>query len=224
MQAVREAGEVSYIRSEGRLHESSVPLMMCSKLVTTVVSTFTSYYIYLWDKYFPGKPLSPPLPSFDGRAACYPSVSNLRDYMSWRQADCHINNLYNTTFWALIQQGGMDNQQAEKALAGTVSSDKNELLFSRFGINYNNEPEIYKKGSVIFRDYELVEPGSHNAAEEADRLAEPVEQSKSQTDKEKKKRTKARVVIEHLDLIKDEFWDKRPWILSNKPGKAPKET
>lgn len=72
--------------------------------------------------------------------------------MSWRQADCHINNLYNTSFWALILQGGMDNQQAEKALAGTVSSDKNELLFTRFGINYNNEPEMYKKGSVIFRD------------------------------------------------------------------------
>lgn len=195
-----------------------------SKLVTTIVSTFTAYYIYLWDKYFPDKPLSPPLPSFDGRAACYPSVSNLRDYMSWRQADCHINNLYNTTFWALIQQGGMDNQQAEKALAGSVSSDKNELLFSRFGINYNNEPEIYKKGSVIFRDYELVDPGSHNVAEEADNIAEPVEQSKSQADKEKKKRTKARVVIEHLDVIKDEFWDKRPWILSNKPGKVPKET
>lgn len=56
--------------------------------MTTVVSTFTSYYIYLWSKYFTDKPLSPPLPSFDGRAVCYPSVSNLRDYMSWRQADC----------------------------------------------------------------------------------------------------------------------------------------
>lgn len=28
----------------------------------------------------------------------------------------HINNLYNTTFWALILQGGMDNRQAEQAL------------------------------------------------------------------------------------------------------------
>lgn len=35
---------------------------------------------------------------------------------------------------------------------GSVSADKNEILFSKFGINYNNEPEIYKKGSVIFRD------------------------------------------------------------------------
>lgn len=35
---------------------------------------------------------------------------------------------------------------------GTLSADKNEILFSKFKINYNNEPEIYKKGSVIFRE------------------------------------------------------------------------
>lgn len=72
--------------------------------------------------------------------------------MSWRQADCHINNLYNTSFWQLIQLGGMSNKEAEEALKGTLAADKNEILFSRFGINYNHEPEIYKKGSVIFRD------------------------------------------------------------------------
>ncbi|KAJ0287599.1 hypothetical protein COL940_002440 [Colletotrichum noveboracense] len=135
----------------------------------------------------------------------------------------HINNLYNTTFWSLIQLGGYDNKTAEQMLAGTVSGDKNEILFSKFNINYNNEPEMYKKGSVIFRDYELVEPGTHNASEAADALAEPTQQSKSQAEKEKKKRNKARVVIEHLDIIKDDFWDRRPWLLSNKPGKTPKE-
>ncbi len=51
--------------------------------------------------------------------------------MSWRQVDCryskrparsgpdllgHINNLYNTAFWALIQLGGMDSTEAEKTL------------------------------------------------------------------------------------------------------------
>ena len=86
----------------------------------------------------------------------------------------HINNLYNTTFWALIQIGGLDAKGAEKELAvsllilclfcmamldqanakskGSLSADKNEILFSRFKTNYNTEPEIYKKGSVVFRD------------------------------------------------------------------------
>ncbi|KAF2476112.1 Thg1-domain-containing protein [Lindgomyces ingoldianus] len=124
-----------------------------SKLTTTVVSTFTSCYTFFWPTYFPDSPLTPPLPSFDGRAVCYPSDQNLRDYMSWRQVDCHINNLYNTTFWALVQQGNMDARSAEQELAGTVSSEKNEILFSRFGINYNNEPDIFKKGSVLYRDF-----------------------------------------------------------------------
>ncbi|KAK2073876.1 hypothetical protein P8C59_008120 [Phyllachora maydis] len=134
-----------------------------SKLVATIVSTFTAHYIFNWSGQFPDKPLSPPLPSFDGRAVCYPSLQNLRDYLSWRQADCHINNLYNTAFWALIQQGGLDAKEAEKLLSGTLAADKNEILFSRFQVNYNNEPEIFKKGSVVFRDYELVDPG-HNSS------------------------------------------------------------
>lgn len=108
-------------------------LRICSKLVSTIVSTFTANYVFSWPNYFPDTPLSFPLPTFDGRAVCYPTVQNLRDYMSWRQADCkttlftcvillltdkgHINNLYNTAFWKLIQLGGLDNKEAEKTLA-----------------------------------------------------------------------------------------------------------
>ncbi|QUC21481.1 uncharacterized protein UV8b_05724 [Ustilaginoidea virens] len=197
-----------------------------SKLVSTVVSTFTANYVYSWSTYFPDAPLSPPLPTFDGRAVCYPTVQNLRDYLSWRQVDCHINNLYNTTFWSLIQLGGLDNKDAERTLAGSLAADKNEILFSRFHINYNNEPEIYKKGSVVFRHYELVDPNGHtvDTDTDADGLAEPIQQqSKSRAEKDRKKRAKARVVVEHMDMIKDDFWDRRPWILSNKPGKVPKE-
>jgi len=36
-------------------------------------------------------------------------------------------------------------------IKGSLASEKNEILFSQFGINYNNEPEIYRKGSVISR-------------------------------------------------------------------------
>ncbi|KAI0178769.1 Thg1 C terminal domain-containing protein [Hypoxylon sp. FL1284] len=193
-----------------------------SKIVSTIVSTFTAYYVHLWPTYFQDQPLSAPFPSFDGRAVCYPSVQNLRDYMSWRQVDCHINNLYNTTFWSLVQLGGVDAKEAENLLKGTLAADKNEILFSKFHINYNYEPEIFKKGSVIYRDYELVEPGSHDVEKAVDELAEPVQQSKTQTENDKKRRAKARVLVDHVDIIKDDFWERRPWLLSNKPGKIPK--
>ena len=32
---------------------------------------------------------------------------------------------------------------------GTLSSDKNELLFSRFNTNYNDIPQIYRKGTTL---------------------------------------------------------------------------
>lgn len=72
--------------------------------------------------------------------------------------------------------------------------------------------------------YELVDPASHTTVETVDALAEPIQQSKTQNENDKKRQSKARIVIEHLDIIRDEFWDRRPWILSNKPGKVPKET
>ena len=42
--------------------------------------------------------------------------------------------------------------------------------------------------------------------------------SRTQREKDSKKRRKARIVIEHVDVIKDEFWERRPWILSGKAG------
>lgn len=87
-----------------------------SKLSTYVCSLFTSAFVYHWNKYFENdRPLYPPV--FDGRIVLYPSNQNLRDYLSWRQADCHINNLYNTTFWALIQKGGLSPNDVSNFLS-----------------------------------------------------------------------------------------------------------
>ena len=46
----------------------------------------------------------------------------------------------------------MGAQEAEQRLSGTVSADKNEILFQQFGINYNNEPDCFKKGTILYRD------------------------------------------------------------------------
>lgn len=60
--------------------------------------------------------------------------------------------------------------------------------------------------------------------EDEDLEAEQAEISKTQAEKDRKKKAKARITVQHVDIIKDEFWDRRPWLLSNKPGKIPKET
>ena len=137
----------------------------------------------------------------------------------------HINNLYNTTFWALVQQGGMSPTAAEEQLKGTVSSDKNEILWSQFGINYNNEPDMFKKGSVVFRDYVLesaaIERDADKVEDGEEATGVAMSMSKTQAEKIRKLRQRAKVVTGHVDIIKDEFWIRRPWIRSGKPGKLP---
>ncbi|KAI4276683.1 MAG: hypothetical protein LQ337_002312 [Flavoplaca oasis] len=154
------------------------------------------------------------MPSFDGRVVQYPSASNMRDYLSWRQADCHINNLYNTAFWALVQKGDVGTTEAEETLKGTVASQKNEILFSRFGINYNDEPEQFKKGSVLFRDYGAVSIGSTNSTA-AEQQGEEREFSKKRNQKEKKRRSKAEIKLQSVDIIRDHFWEAHPWLLTD---------
>ncbi|KAF1811347.1 tRNAHis guanylyltransferase [Eremomyces bilateralis CBS 781.70] len=193
-----------------------------NKLVSTIVSTFTGYYVHLWTNFFPDKPLIPPLPSFDGRAVLYPDVTSLRDYFSWRQADCHINNLYNTSFWSLIQKAGLDARAAEKRLSGTVSKDKHEILYAECdGMNYNREPDVFKKGSVLYRSFELESRHALLGSSETSAPETPTPQSKTVAEKDRKRRLKATVAIEHIDIIQEDFWNQRPWILSGKTGRLP---
>ncbi|XP_038070660.1 probable tRNA(His) guanylyltransferase isoform X1 [Patiria miniata] len=173
-----------------------------SKLMTNMVSLFSSCFVFHWSKYFPDQQLLYP-PAFDGRIVLYPSNQNLRDYLSWRQADCHINNLYNTCFWKLVQEGGLTNTQAEERLRGTFSSDKNELLFSDFGINYNNEPEWFRKGSVLI--WKTVDEVTVNRCKS------------KETDEEIERevvRKRRKVELLHTDIIGEEFWTDRPEILA----------
>ncbi len=63
-----------------------------SKIVSLIASCFSSSYVRFWDRHFPSTPLVA-TPMFDARAVLYPSDRTLRDYLSWRQADTHVNNL-----------------------------------------------------------------------------------------------------------------------------------
>ncbi|KAK0945589.1 tRNA-His guanylyltransferase [Friedmanniomyces endolithicus] len=189
-----------------------------AKLATSVATAFTAEYCMQWSTFFQDAPLTRPYPTFDGRCVCYPKRRILRDYLSWRQADCHINNLYNTTFWSMVLKGGMSTTEAEQALKGTVSSDKNEMLFSRFGINYNSEPEAFRKGTVVYRSYSESEHlnGSLTAENIGDKAS--VSASKTQLEKDRKRKQKAQIVVDHPDIIGDAFWTAHPYILASKRG------
>ncbi|XP_077212685.1 tRNA(His) guanylyltransferase 2-like isoform X2 [Tasmannia lanceolata] len=121
-----------------------------SKILSLTVSFFSSVYGFMWKEFFPNKKLKYP-PYFDGRVVCYPSAKILQDYLAWRQVDCHINNQYNTCFWALVKSG-KSKMEAHNLLKGTQTQEKNELLFQQFSINYNTLPAMFRKGSCVFKD------------------------------------------------------------------------
>ncbi|XP_008545620.1 uncharacterized protein LOC103569867 [Microplitis demolitor] len=157
-----------------------------SKIMTYVSTLFAFAYTYNWSKFF-SIPLKYP-PSFDARVIIYPSDENLRDYLSWRQADVHINNLYNICFWNLVQKKNMTPVQAQEALKGTVSSDKHELLLHTFNINYDNELEMFRKGSTLIKKLLPDDNGKF----------------------------KPTVINLTCDLIGDKFWQENPQILERK--------
>lgn len=196
-----------------------------SKITTHIVSLFTSAYVFHWPSFFPNAPLKVP-PSFDGRLVVYPNEGVVRDYFSWRQADTHINNLYNTTFWALVLHGGRTEQQATKELEGSVSSDKHELLHSRFGINYDRLEAIFRKGTTLVwthataevpaipdtkEEDESEEEGRVLANAKDEKLRKKLQgkradkQAKKQEKKERKEKTAVLRTL-HCDIIGDEFW------------------
>lgn len=63
-----------------------------SKMMTNIASLFASSYVFYWPRYFGTQMMQYP-PAFDARTVLYPTDKNLRDYLSWRQADCKYHVL-----------------------------------------------------------------------------------------------------------------------------------
>ncbi|KAH9030815.1 tRNAHis guanylyltransferase [Lactarius hengduanensis] len=195
-----------------------------SKITSLLCSLFTSTYVMLWPQCFPDTPLRY-APSFDARIVLYPGAQEVRDYFSWRQADTHVNNLYNTAFWALVQQGGQTTKEAHETLRGTVSSQKHEILFSRFGINYNDLPRQFRKGSTIVKDKLPIvktddDEGEADIKIKADSVPNenvideagvPAREKASSEKRRARATTQQRLV--HCDIIANGFWEMRPYLL-----------
>ena len=171
------------------------------KIISSIVSLFAAVYVYNWQSLFGDIKLQY-CPAFDARAVLYPNNSCLRDYISWRQADCHINNMYNTCFWTLVQHGQCSRQKAEEILCGTFSKDKRSILINRFNQDYDDEDAIFRKGTVMFREMLRKDLCASSKTPSED----------GQVEEGTETRCKG-IIVGHFDVIKDEFWRERPWIL-----------
>lgn len=168
------------------------------KITSMLPVIFATYYNSNWDRFFAdpnrGEITKKKYDAwFDARPKEYANHKTVIDYFRWRQVDCHINNLYNTTLHAItgrymrhelvlandaldtvpmFDDGSSDGQryslkrtpintwisdstkflparEATEKLSKTVSSDKHDIMFLDYKINYNNELEQFKKGTIV---------------------------------------------------------------------------
>lgn len=123
-----------------------------------------------------------------------------------------------------------------------MSEDKNELLFSRFGIKYGDLPAMFRRGSILLRERVAVPTeedgaggaGGAGAADEAEGAAKPAATAatggdaeahdgggappakrarKPPASKPKGRAAKRVISVVHEDLIGPAFWKKRPNLL-----------
>jgi len=128
---------------------------------------------------------------------------------------------------------GLTPREANKELQGTNSKDKNEMLFSRFGTNYNDIPAYFRKGSTLVRVDPNPVPVTINIEADKTKAAVPEDVDESETTpaddpnprqaggstmpREKRKPyegTTGEIVMLHEDIIRNPFWRARPWLLA----------
>lgn len=216
-----QSDEFSFIFRKG----SKLFNRRANKLTSLIPAVFSSAFTRLWPNFFPDEILRHDV-GFDARTILFPNTDLIRDYLRWRQVDCHINNLYNSTFHALTGDfvshsvcedkvtvqplpvysdpsfKALSPQQATRRLSGSVSSHKHEILFSEFGINYNNELEQFKKGSVIILSEDQV---NKNKIDAENRNKVVADESYWSSDD-------PQTLVLHVDIIKDDFWKKYQYL------------
>jgi len=87
--------------------------------------------------------------AFDCRICQLSDLAGVVDYLRWRNEDAHRNALNAHCYWA-IRRSGKPAKAATESLAGLSVSEKNELLFSTAGINFNELPNWQKRGIGLY--------------------------------------------------------------------------
>lgn len=92
---------------------------------------------------------------FDSRAFTMPDLTEAGNYLVWRQQDCTRNSILSATYYAVGEKKG--RKTTRKMMYGLKTPELQELMFKEAGVNWNDYPGDFKRGSVVFRQLVSIE-------------------------------------------------------------------
>lgn len=113
------------------------------KMVSVLSSMATAKFNSLLPEHLPSKVGL--LPVFDCRVWSVPTLTEAANTLLWREKDATKNSI------SMAAQ----HYYSHKELDGRSSSDKQEMLFQK-GVNWNDYPDFFKRGTFIQRRKRLV--------------------------------------------------------------------
>lgn len=147
--------------------------MMCGgkiqKLLTHLSSKASVRFNRLLPSYIPEK--ADVEACFDARLHIMPNLSEAANAFLWRELDAAKNSI----------SMAASNYFEHNELMNKTGSEKQEMLFSKHGINWNDYPNVFKRGRFIIKKRVLVKyttedleslPEKHNARKNPDLMIE----------------------------------------------------
>lgn len=109
------------------------------KLCSVAASAMTAGFNIGWHAGWHG--VNPPVAMFDARVFQVPDITEMHNAILWRQFDASKNSI---TMYA-------SRYFSHSQLQGKSGAEKQEMLFSEYGFNWNNAPAWTRRGIISTR-------------------------------------------------------------------------
>ena len=110
---------------------------ICSVVSSMVTAHFASWTAEL------------PIAYFDARVFAVPDITEAINCLIWRQNDAVKNSVSCATYYEVAEKIG--KKTTRKLMHGLNQKQQQELLFQKIGINWNNYPTKFKRGTGCYR-------------------------------------------------------------------------